>query len=114
MLQLPSQKPNTQLPLSTCQTRYTSSTPYSEIERPTTYAYEYTSTRHGASSVPPMPIKSATQNMITPSLNTVVEQKEEDRRTEEEKLIGWIRRIQKKEVEAMAMVERISIQERIQ
>jgi hypothetical protein len=64
--------------------------------------------------MPPMPIKSATQNMITPSLNTVVEQKEEDRRTEEEKLIGWIRRIQKKEVEAMAMVERISIQERIQ
>jgi len=93
-------------------TRYTSA-PYSEIERPTTYAYEYTSTQHGASSMPPMPIRSATLNMATPSLNTVVEKKEEDERTEEEKLIDWIRRIRKKEVEAMAMLERTNIQERI-
>jgi hypothetical protein len=60
-----------------------------------------------------MPIRSATLNMATPSLNTVVEKKEEDERTEEEKLIDWIRRIQKKEVEAMAMLEHTNIQERI-
>ena len=94
-------------------TRYTSSTPYSEIERPTTYAYEYTSTRYGASSVPPMPIRSATQNMAAPFLNTVTEKREEDEKTEEEKLIDWIRQIQKKEGEAMAMLERTNIQERI-
>ena len=56
---------------------------------------------------------SATQNMPTPSLNIVVEKKEEDERTEEEKLIDWMRQIQKKEEEAIAMLERTNIQERM-
>lgn len=94
-------------------TRYTSSAPPSVTGGPTTYAYEYTSTRHGASSIPQKPIRSATLNMAAPFLNTVVEKKEEGERTEEEKLIDWIRQIQRKEVEAMAMLERTNIQERI-
>ena len=64
-------------------------------------------TRYGASSVPPISIKSVAQDIATPSLNTVVEKREE------EKLIDLIRQIQKKEGEAMTMLEHTNIQERI-
>jgi hypothetical protein len=106
----PSQKMNAQL---TSFASMLSLTPYSEIERPATYAYAYTSTRYGASSMPPVPIKSAAQNMATPSLNTVVEKKEKDERIVEEKLIDLIRQIPKEEGEATEMLGRINIQERI-
>jgi hypothetical protein len=108
----PSQELNAQL-TSFVSMRPAHSGPYSEIQGPTTYDYEYTSTRYSASSMPPVPIKSAAQNIATPSLNTVVEKKEKDERTVEEKLIDLIRQIPKKEGEAMEMLERINIQERI-
>jgi hypothetical protein len=64
-------------------------------------------TRYDTSSVPPISIKPVAQDIATPSLNTVVEKREE------EKLIDLIRQIQKKEGEAMTMLDHTNIQERI-
>jgi hypothetical protein len=59
------------------------------------------------------PEKSEGEMATSAHPSTVIEKKEEDERTEEEKTIEWIRQIQKKEAEATTNEEDVKILQRI-